>query len=233
MHAATLAFAHVEADADAGLPDWVPTRIEQCYADGLAVHPEQKGELAVALRPAPVDGGATPTTLTPTGSLDADVVTCARQVLESVRPGPGAVTATLRLVPIQRRGPAPPTAAALHDVLDRTNADMGGVVRITKLTVTRDHQLQSGSSISRVLEYSAELEFVKDGYEIACQDVGRTLKTFAAKLVPRPDPCKTEPHRAGDRATSDSWWQTTLTEQGWESRADLHYCGDGVCPATP
>jgi hypothetical protein len=236
MHAATLALAHVEADADAGLPDWVLTAIEQCYADGLVVHAEQRGELAFALRAAPVDGGVALSAWTPTGSLDADVAACARGVLEGEHRGWGGpklqpVSATLRLVPIQRRGPAPPTEAALRDFLDRTNADMGGVVRIAKLTVTHVHQLQNGLSISRVFEYSEEVEFVKDGFEIACQRVGGVFKTFVPKLVPRPDPCETEPHHAGDRAVSESWWQTTLTEQGWESRDDLHYCGDRVCPA--
>lgn len=233
LQATTLVLPHVEIVA----PDASPAaallsaaqRVTDCYGDGLVVHPDQRGQLTFSLQ-TPADGGSVAIALRATGSLDAQVLECARRALAFVRP---PLVGTLQLDPVEQRAPAPPTAATLRKVLATRYAGWGDVVRITDLTIERVRQ--HGAPLVRAYDYTVHVEFVKEGYDTTCQGEERVYKVFEQGLVPRPDhgDCKSEPRRVGDRAVEESYWPIELTGEGWQVEvgddAEL-YCGDRLCP---
>ncbi len=191
----------------------------------------ERGQLSFSTQP-PADGGAVEIALRATGSLDAELLACARQVLEHIRPR--VVIGTVALDPVERRAPAPPTAATLRKILAARYAGWGDAVRITDLTIERVRQ--HGTPLTREYDYTVHVEFVKEGYETTCQGEGVVYKRFEGqRLVPRPDrgDCKSEPRQVGVHAVDEAHWMIELRSDGWQVGVDEDaalYCGDRLCP---
>jgi len=159
-----------------GYPTGLST-VENCYTDGLLANSAQTGEFTFTVRPPPSDGPVE-VKLEARGSLDAELVVCAKRALGSIHHYPrtggrvqGEVTATVRFDPLPVPSPELPTEAALRSVLDnRYGKD--GVVRLTGVVVHSVHHRESSPDPVRDFYYTAELTFVTDGYEASCHHTG-------------------------------------------------------------
>lgn len=233
----TIARGRVSPVAVPDLPDWVMDGVENCYTDGLRTNPSQRGRMRVSFTPPPSDGPVS-VVLDADGFIEADVIACTRSAFGSIhsykdkrgRIQP-ALTAELELEPESQQVPGLPTATAVRAVLDERFADEG-VVKVLRMEVAWVRHRRSFTTFLREFEYTVDLEFIRDGFEVRCFH-NISWKAFRRERVGHTGTarCENIPRRKGDRAEDQSRMYFQLTRHGWEVEHDkIYYCGDTRCP---
>lgn len=221
-----------------GVGGWPLEGVENCYTDALRTEPRQRGKLLFTLSP-PAEDGPVRVTLEAQGSLEPDLIACARRVLGSIHHYPSRgryfqeVSATLDLEPEVERVPALPTAMALRRVVEERFAK-DRVVRVVGIEVEAVHHRSAGSSVLRELQYKVELEFLVNGYEGECFH-DNTWKLFDRWPIESRGTasCKNVARRVGERAEDRSTVHFMLKERGWQAWPEpVYYCGDTRCPGS-
>ncbi len=219
-----------------GLPDWALDQVHDCYTASLRTNPAQRGSLAFTVVP-PAAAGNVEVDLKSEGSLQPDVVNCARGALQSIYHYPKGrrqpkLSATVTLEPELIQAPAPPTDKLARRLAAVRYAEAGVVEIVEYTTESIGHRSMLGDLV-REMRYRLKLRFVRDGYEGLCVHHAQYKRFEVDPVKPRGagHMCDSKPRKKGDETDDSGVHYFHLTDGGWRqafSGGPL-YCGDGVC----